>query len=106
MRAGRLRHRIEIQQPVTVQDVYGEPLTTWERHALCWASAEPLRGQELFNARQTLAEVNVRFRLRYLAGVEPDMRVLFDGRTFDLVEIIDVDERHKELQLLAVERPA
>jgi hypothetical protein len=32
------------------------------------------------------------------------MRILYDGREFEIVSVLDLNERHEELQIIAVER--
>jgi hypothetical protein len=31
------------------------------------------------------------------------MRILYDGREFEIVSVLDLNERHEELQIIAVE---
>jgi SPP1 family predicted phage head-tail adaptor len=104
MRAGRLRHRITIQQPVITRDGTGESLETWGAFAVVWAAVEPLRGREMFAAQEMHSEITTRIRLRYLAGIDTTMRVLFEGRTFLIVHPpIDPEMRHVEMQLMCKE---
>lgn len=103
MRAGQLRHRVTIQQFTQTQNEYGEIVEGWTTFATVWAAVEPLRGREFWDAQQLNAEVTARIRLRYLSGVGPTMRVVYDGRTFEVDSVIDVDERHRELQLMCKE---
>lgn len=103
MKAGDLRHRITIQRLVLAPDEYGQPVEYWQDVATCWAAVEPLRGRELFVAQQAQSEVTTRVRLRYRAGITPDMRVLFGARVLEILYVIDPEERHRELQLLCRE---
>lgn len=104
MRAGNLRHRVLIEQRQLAQDGRGDPVETWTAFAEAWAAVEPLSGRERFAARQEGSEVTTRVRLRYLAGVTPEMRLSFAGRLYDIEAVIDPDERHRALVLLCVER--
>ena len=103
MRAGRLRHRITIQQVTEGQDETGAVTETWNEFATVWADMEPIAGKEYFAAKQTMAETTHRIRIRYLSGVVPKMRVLFGSRTFDITEIINYRERNVELHLMTTE---
>jgi len=103
MKAGKLRHRITIQQPVEVRDSYGGVTVTWGTFATVNASVEPLRGQELWAAAAQQARVNTRIRIRYLASVSPKMRVLFGTRIYLIDAVIDPEERHVEMQLMCQE---
>lgn len=104
MRAGKLRNPVTIQQPVETPNSYGEPETTWILFAQAWASIEPLQGREYLASAGIRSEVTTRIRMRYVEGVTTKMRVLFGDRQFDISAVINVDERGRELHLMAVER--
>lgn len=101
--AARFRHRVTIQQKGKVQDEYGQEREDWMDVATVWAAVEPLRGREYFEAHQVQAEVTTRIRIRYRPGVRPDMRVVYNGRIFNIQSVIDPEERHRELQLMCRE---
>ena len=103
MQAGRLRHRITIQEPVTARNSYGEAITTWTAVATVWASVEPLSGREFFAAEHVQSEVTHRVRMRWQSGITPDMRVLFDGRVLTIDAVINYGERRTDLQLMCQE---
>lgn len=106
MKAGRLRHRVELQSATETADSYGEPTFTWSTYAHRWASVEPLQGRELFTAQQVNPEVNIRVRLRHdevLADLTPKHRLVFGSRTLEIDSVIRPDERGREVQLLCKE---
>ena len=103
MNSGDLRHRIIIQEKISSRDTYGMEKITWSHVSEVWASAEPLRGQEYLEARRLQADIDVRFRMRYRDGIKPAMRVLHDGRIFDIQGVIHVKEAGRELQLMCKE---
>ena len=103
MRAGRLRQRVTIQQKSATQNSYGEEVVTWSDVATVWGSVEPLRGQEFIEIRRAGAEVTTRIVLRYRSGIEPEMRVTYGAHTYDVMSVIHVEERQRELQLLCRE---
>jgi len=35
-----------------------------------------------------------------LQGVTPDMRLIFEGNTYEILAVIDVDMDHEEIQIL------
>lgn len=63
----------------------------------------PLNGREYFAAQQINAEVSTKIVIRYLKGVEPTMRVNFKDRYFEILSVIHMAERKKELQLMCKE---
>lgn len=103
MRAGDLRHRVTIQQLVTVYDEYNQPVEMWQDLTTVWAAIEPLSGREYWQAKAVNAEVTHRVRMRYRAGITPEMRLVFNGRVFEILAVLNLEERNIELQLLCKE---
>ncbi len=103
MNPGDLRHRITIQQKSITKDSEGIPSETWPDFATAWAAIEPLQGREFFSAQAVNAQVTTRIRIRYLAGICPTMRVSYGTHIYDIQVVIDVEERHRELQLMCQE---
>jgi SPP1 family predicted phage head-tail adaptor len=119
MLAGKMRHRITIQENRPPQDEqgraqrddYGAPLDSWVDIRACWASIEPLSGREYFAAAQIQAEQVTRFRIRYpWIQIWPGMRIKYRDpaldadRFFNIQAVIDPDEMHVELQLMATDQ--
>jgi len=103
MRGGKLRHQIVIQQTTESRNAVGEVDDTWSTFATVRASVEPLQGRESFVLSQSLAEMTIRFRIRYLDGVTPKMRISYDSRLFDIESVVHVNERGREMHLLSRE---
>lgn len=104
MRAGELRHLVIIQQMTETQNAYGESVRTWAEFAQACAAVEPLSGREYFDSQQRQADVTTRITLRYRAGIVPRMRVLFGARVYEIDSVIDIEERHREMQLMCAEQ--
>jgi SPP1 family predicted phage head-tail adaptor len=104
MRAGKLRHRISIERSIETQDSsYNEPLLQWVLFAEVSASITPLNGRELIRAKQVELEVDTEITIRYLDGLSPKMRIIYRGRIFEILSIINTEERNRELRLLCSE---
>lgn len=103
MRAGMLRHRVQIQQVTETQDSFGAVVQTWGTVATVWASIEAISGREFFDAAQTNAEITHRIRIRYRPGIAPAMRVVEGTRTFDIQAVLDPGGRRRELVLMVKE---
>jgi SPP1 family predicted phage head-tail adaptor len=103
MGAGALRHRITIERVTETQDSFGGTVTTWPILATMWASVEPLSGREQLLAQQVQAEVTHRVRVRYVAGVTAKMRITFGDRHFEILSVINPEERNRELELMCKE---
>lgn len=89
MRAGRLRHRIDLQQKQTTQDDYGSEVTIWYDVATVWAAIDPLSPTQMVGAKETfaagaeIAQDMVRVTLRP-REVGTDWRFLYKGRVYDI----------------------
>lgn len=86
MRAGDLRHPIEIQQSTAVRDPatgeFGDPV--WQSFANTWASVEPLSAKDLIAARAAQSEATGRMVIRYRPGVLPTMRIVYRGEVYSI----------------------
>lgn len=88
IRAGRLRHRIDIQRKITERNpetgaVIEEAWeTVWEK---CPAAVEPLSSREFISAKAEQIEATDRMIIRYRDGVLATMRILYRGRIYSIV---------------------
>lgn len=101
MRAGRLNRKVVVQQKTATTDTYGGPSYSWATYATLWAGVYPARGREIIAAMAERGEMLTKFVCRYVAGITEDMRLSFDGKYYNIVSVIDVNDRHKELQIMA-----
>ena len=105
MRAGTLRHIVNIEQPVAgAADSYGNTRSTWTAVASnLRASISPVKSREVFagDKVQTLATHSI--VIRYTSGITAKMRVVFGSRTFNIQSIINDDERNIMLTLVTDE---
>lgn len=67
------------------------------------ARVEPLEGREQLQAMATGMVRPHRFTLRYQSGLSGAKQIVYDGRTFDIQSVVDPEEKHRELIVLADE---
>lgn len=103
MQAGKLRHRIELQRNVPTRHGMGEQLDSWAKYATVWASVEPLTGTELLNAQQISAEVTHRVKIRFCSDVKPEHQVIHNGRTLEIIAVLNIAERRRSQHLMCKE---
>jgi head-tail adaptor len=104
MRAGRLRHRITIEQSAEMQTV-GEPDRGWSPVATVWANYEDLGGSENSAAGQTQYALGLRrYEIRFHPGLIPKMRINHQSIAWDIERIVNVGGRDRELHLFCVGR--
>jgi SPP1 family predicted phage head-tail adaptor len=104
MKAGKLRHKIIVQQYTDGTNDNGYPEKTWTDFVTLWANIQPLRGKEYFAAKTEHSEVSHTIIYRYYPGVTSDMRIKYGNRYFDIESVINADERNYELQIMGVEK--
>lgn len=96
----RLRSHAEIlRRVVTVE--HGISKERWETAFICWCGAEPLSGREFWEAAAINRENEVRFTIRYRKDVSAEMRIRLDSTVYDITSILDKNNRHEALEILA-----
>lgn len=105
---GKYRHRVGIQEPVDAQDATTGVITrTWATVSLdsdtpldsVPASVMTGPGRELHAAGTKLAETSARISLRWFAGLTEAMRIVWDGRVFDILSIETDETARREYRL-------
>ncbi len=103
MNIGKLRHRITLLRQVNEVNDYGASTQTWKRVATVWANVRPLSGREYFSAQQVQSEITTQIWLRYIEGIKPTMKVKFGKREFEILSVLNIQERDVSLQLMCKE---
>lgn len=91
MNVGRLDRKIVIEQRSTSsENAIGESVYTWATFHTAFAAMQRVGGTEVEEADKTTATRKVKFKIRYFAGLDETMRVLYDGSYYDITEIQDL----------------
>jgi len=79
LRAGKLNHKVIVQQPnISVKDTLGHITDGWTQYVTQWGLVRPMRGKEREAATQKYGDVTHEIVTRAeKLGVTPDMRVLW-----------------------------
>lgn len=103
---GNLRNRITIQQFVSVEDELGQEVDgEWHDYKKIWADVKTMQGREYLAAAANQAENTSRFIIRYTPGITNEMRLIYDGRVYDIVEPpINDNELGETLTIIAKEK--
>jgi head-tail adaptor len=120
-RPGLLKHRVSLQKNTPARNTYGEQIDSWTTIATVYGRVEPLTALERLSAGKDTPvathRVHVRHRgasfgsftfvsgglfelvgggfLSYVEEVGEAQRLLYDNRTFGVVSVQDIDERHR-----------
>lgn len=106
-----LDQHISIERRTQTADGYGGLTDLWVADPTdgVWAQIKPLSGTESSIAMRTAPRANY-FALIYFRGdsygapyYTPSDRVIWRGRTFDVISVLDVDSESRWLQLFLVE---
>lgn len=84
--AGKLRHRVSLEQRVETQDpVTGEVSTSWELVSLLWANVRPKSAKQLLEAKSLQSVATVDVTIRYRSDlVDSSMRFLHRGKVLNI----------------------
>ena len=104
MKAGRLRHRVTIQNFTTTRDEYGQPITKWENGATVWATVSAISSRERLAAGAEMGETSIRVWLRYRADITAASRLLcrsgpFAGEILEVTAPPVPDEKGTRLEI-------
>lgn len=87
MRAGELRHRVQVQRRAVSYDARGHEQESWNTVGSIAAKVEELSGRELERARQVVAEASFSVTLRKSDIVTTD-RLVFNGRILQVASVV------------------
>ena len=111
MKIGDLDKLIDIQSKTRVADGLGGFTETYvTQYSGIFASIKPLSAQdwigaikEQIQANQMNMGITHRIEMHYHGGIKPDWRIKYANRYFSIVNIVNIDEANRELQLLCKE---
>ena len=93
MNAGILRDRVTVQQATENRNSLGESILSYSTFAEVSASVQGVSAREFLLAGQQQVEVSHRVKMRYLTGLTPQMRLLWRGRTLEIISILEHENR-------------
>lgn len=100
MKAGDLRDLIQIEEKQETQSDSGEVIIEWVEVVQTYAAIEPISGREFFASQTIGSEVTTRIRIRYYPGIVTAMRVNHEGILYNVLTVLDINNRHRELHLM------
>jgi SPP1 family predicted phage head-tail adaptor len=112
LRAGRLRHRLELVQPYgPAQDSTGGlSLVSMSPVLTTWGSIEAITGKDVLATNQFSSIITHKVTIRYRGSdqiapvkIVAKDQIWFKGRVFRVEAVLNPDERTKTLMLLCVE---
>lgn len=100
-RAGQLRHRVELQEGVTVRDETGGGPETWPVFGRDQAAIDSMPFVVSETQATVLFQVSMRYRSdlvrKYESGKQ--LRIVGNGKTLKVLAIVNAEERNRDLVL-------
>lgn len=87
LQAGDLDQRIVIEEPIIGRDSLNAAETVWSELADVAAKVAEVQGREFLKGDGVQAESKATFTIRYRAGIDGRMRVLWNGQTFGIEDV-------------------
>jgi SPP1 family predicted phage head-tail adaptor len=106
IRAGDLRHQVQIQQRSTQQDELGGQITVWQTIRTTFARIATVGTKDDYQAGQFSAQVSHTITVRAYAGateILPGMQVVFGSHTYIIQAIDNAEMRNIYLNLICLE---
>lgn len=105
IKAGEYNKYVTLSRISTTQGSDGSSSESLTTLGSVWAKIKPLTGREYFSAQQTQGELTHNIICRYTAvGLLVRDVVVYGSRTFDIQEIVNVNEGNEEMILRCKER--
>ena len=102
LKSGIMDQKATIQTPTEGTNSIGEPTFTYSTFATRWMALLPVSGAERVASLQNEGTVTHRVRMRYTSGLKPKMRLVSEGRTFEIDSVVERGRR-EEHELLVTE---
>ena len=93
IKAGQLRERVTVQQSSESRNSLGETIFAWSEFATVWADVQGVTARELLLAGQQQVEISHRVRMRHMPGLKSQMRLLWRGRTLEIISVLEHENR-------------
>ena len=96
---------ITVERAQTMANARGEDAVTWAPIARCFARVRQVSGRELRRAMQSVAENQWEISIAYRHDLQLTThdRIVYGTRTLDILSVRDVDEQHREIEIVAKE---
>jgi SPP1 family predicted phage head-tail adaptor len=89
--AGKLHHRVQIQQPIRAADAQGGSAVTWTtlNTGQVWADIAPTTGSKRYEAMGVFHNASHTITIRYFDGLKSDYRVLYGSKVYRIKGIVN-----------------
>lgn len=100
MQAGNYNKKITLEQYTETRDEYGGVIETWAVAKTMFANMRVRSAREVFQSDQLQNYKTAVFTIRYTSGIDEQMRVVCEGKTYKIEGIQEIGRR-KGFQIIA-----
>lgn len=100
--SGRLRNKIDIYGKKTITTSIGSDKEVWQKIKTVYAEIRPLRGKEYLESVQLEHSISYKITIRY-TKIDETNYIKYDNRYFNIESVIDVENRHRDIELMCSE---
>ena len=97
-RAGQRRSLVSIETPAGSKSSTGAKTASWVEFKQVYAKIKTMRTYEKQAAQAANPGANVMIRIKYIAGLLPTMRIVYNSTIYSILGINDIDERHRDVE--------
>jgi SPP1 family predicted phage head-tail adaptor len=100
--AGNLKDVLTLQQPIYTSDGQGGAITTWGNDVTVWCEANPNSGARELEQAAVKFDQPIRFIIRVQnIPLAQDWRILYNGKTYLIHSVHDIEQRYQYWQITA-----
>jgi len=100
---GRLRYKCELKSPTDTSDGAGGRSQTYSTIANIFADIRPMGGDEAYRQGKVQTKNTHKIYMRQRSDMSADYIIVYEGRTFQIQNIKNVDERDRFFEITATE---
>jgi SPP1 family predicted phage head-tail adaptor len=90
---GELDRWVTIERGTPTTDDLGGEVMSWVPYAETWAKFTPISDSEKYSSAEVGARLEARFLIRWGLNVNPEDRLIMDGRTYAIAGVKEVGRR-------------
>jgi SPP1 family predicted phage head-tail adaptor len=94
------RCRIKLYKRSYTSNNFGGYAQTWVLADTIWSKIEPLSGKEELLYKQIYPTAQVKISIRFRHDINPDMRILYNKKYYNILSAKDLENKHDELEML------
>lgn len=98
--AGKLDRMIDFLVYASGVDAVGAPKENYEKSFSAWANVKFLRGKETDALSMKTGITKVSFVIRHRTDLDTKMRIKYDSKSYDIIEILEIEGRDNYLSIV------